>query len=368
MCPPLTCATSVQNQIKVKSIWIQDHSGFSNAAALDAPKYLLWGEEYLQEEMLNTKFRISPTSFFQVNTPAASLLYDLVRQWCGELDEDTTLFDVCCGTGTIGLCIAKNSQALKEIVGLEIVEDAVLDAIANAKLNGITNARFLVGKAEDTILKVVSEYPELKKKWQPAGRVVAADSQDGAAAPSEEAAAAADAASAAPAQEEAPKRTHKFVAVLDPPRGGVHPRVLRALRECEAITRIIYVSCNPVSLIADASVLTRTTSNSAKGPCFVPVQARALDLFPHTPHTELVMMFQRGTPAVDAIIAANVHAAANPPPHFDRRKRAHDEVTPADDDLLPPSEAPEHPETTSVEHPESSSAEHPESDKMEGQQ
>lgn len=264
--------------------------------------------------MLGTKFRISPTSFFQVNTPAASLLYDLVRQWCGDLDENTTLFDVCCGTGTIGLSIAKNSNALKEIVGLEIVEDAVMDAKANAELNGITNARFLVGRAEDTITKVVSEYPDIRRK-----RTGTEDASS----------------SAAP--------LHKFVAVLDPPRGGVHPKVLRALRECEAITRIVYVSCNPNSLINDASVLSRAASKSTPGTPFVPIKAQPVDLFPHTPHTELVTMFQRGTPETEETIKASQFAADNPPPPRDDRKRPHDEVTPAADDEVPPTRTQEQP-------------------------
>lgn len=310
---------------KIKSIWIQEHTGVSNAAALDAPKQLLWGRDYLEEEILGTKFRISPTSFFQVNTPAASLLYDLVRQWCGELDENTTLFDVCCGTGTIGLCIAKNSKALKEIVGLEIVEDAVLDAKANAALNGITNARFIVGKAEDTINSVVREYPEIKKL------AVQSDSSSG------------------------PR--HSFVAVLDPPRGGVHPKVLRSIRECEAITRVIYISCNPTSLIADASVLTRLASKSTPGSAFVPIKAQPVDLFPHTPHTELVMMFQRNTPEAAATIKASEDFANNPPPPKDSRKRPHDDVAASTDDTQPPTSAPIHPELSASAEPVPSSSE-----------
>jgi tRNA (uracil-5-)-methyltransferase len=298
----------------VKSIWIQEHDGVSNAAALDAPKSLLWGREFLEEEMLGAKFRISPTSFFQVNTPAASVLYDLVRQWCGDLDENTTLFDVCCGTGTIGLCISKNSAALKEIVGLEIVEDAVLDAKANAELNSIGNARFIVGKAEETMPKVISEYPSLKKRK-----------------------------GATPSTSEEGAPEHKFVAILDPPRGGVHPVALRAIRECEAISRVVYVSCNPNSLIADASVLTRLQSKSTPGTPFVPIQAQPVDLFPHTPHTELVMMFQRGTPDVERTIAASQHLADNPPPRIEHKKRGHEEVTPAIDDTEAPARVVEQP-------------------------
>lgn len=293
--------------------------------------------------MLGAKFRISPTSFFQVNTPAASLLYDLVRQWCGPLDENTTLFDVCCGTGTIGLCIAKNSSALKEIVGLEIVEDAVLDARANAELNGITNARFIVGKAEDTINQIVSEYPDIKKKI-----VVSATEELGS-----------DGASA-----DTPK--HSFVAVLDPPRAGMHPKVLKAIRECEAITRVVYVSCNPNSLISDASLLTRTISKSTSGTPFVPVKARPVDLFPHTPHTELVMMFQRNTKEADDAIKASQYIADNPLPHIPRAKRGHSEVAEASDDEQAPTNVPEQPanqessasssmqETTSSAHTEAS--------------
>ncbi len=107
----------------------------------DPPIELLSGEPHITQSLCGLDFRISPQAFFQINCGAAETLYRL----CGELahiDKDTTVLDVCCGTGTIGLCLAGQC---KEVIGVDIVEDAVKDANLNAERNGVKNATFEAG-------------------------------------------------------------------------------------------------------------------------------------------------------------------------------------------------------------------------------
>lgn len=98
-------------------------------------------------------FRISPEAFFQVNTQGAEVLYSSAIELL-KPTENTTLVDVCCGTGTIGLCFAKHSG---QVLGLEMIPDAVTDAKANAKVNGIENVEFFEGKAEDILGAVIKK-------------------------------------------------------------------------------------------------------------------------------------------------------------------------------------------------------------------
>lgn len=204
------------------------------------------------------RFQVSPLSFFQVNTPATELLYEQVRKFCGDIDGNSIIFDICCGTGTIGLCIAKNSPSCKKVVGIDIIEDAIKDAEKNAKTNGVENAYFFAGKAEEMMNKVMQEH---------LGEV---------------------------------EKVGDVIAIVDPPRAGLHLKVLRALRECKYINKVVYVSCNQNSLVNDNSALTRAKSNNTPGTPFVPVVAQPFDLFPHTPHCELVVLYQRDVDVVQA--------------------------------------------------------------------
>ena len=97
---------------------------------------------------MDLTFKISPQAFFQINTETAEKLYQEVSN-VASLDQNTVLFDVCCGTGTIGLCL---SSKVKEVHGIDIVEEAIKDANANAKANDITNAEFHAGK--DILLRL----------------------------------------------------------------------------------------------------------------------------------------------------------------------------------------------------------------------
>jgi tRNA (uracil-5-)-methyltransferase len=143
------------------------------------------------------RFRISPASFFQTNTLAAEVLYSLIKEWA-QCSSETTVLDVCCGTGSIGLTLAKQA---KKVVGVDIVEPGILDARLNSRDNGISNVEWFVGKAEDRLSTLVREHT-----W---GRLIA---------------------------------------VVDPPRGGLHIQCIRALRGSRGIKRIVYVSCNANSM------------------------------------------------------------------------------------------------------------------------
>nr|CAH7716372.1 unnamed protein product [Callosobruchus chinensis] len=107
----------------------------------------LWGEKYIYETVLGLKFRISPEAFFQINTKGAEVLYQSAMEFAEPL-QDAIVLDVCCGTGTIGLCFAKHC---KKVLGIESISQAIVDAKENATSNNITNAEFFEGKAEEIL-------------------------------------------------------------------------------------------------------------------------------------------------------------------------------------------------------------------------
>lgn len=200
------------------------------------------GEEWIHEELLGLKFRISPHSFFQTNTPAAEILYSAVGEWA-QLDQDSTVLDVCCGTGTIGISLAKR---VKKVIGIELCQEAVKDAEANAKANGLTNVEFHCGKAEDvfpTILNAVV--------------------------------------------------SPNVTAIVDPPRAGLHSKVILAIRKAEHLKRLVYVACNAKAAMNNFIDLCRAPSNRVRGAAFRPVRAMAVDLFPQTMHCETILLFER---------------------------------------------------------------------------
>jgi len=232
----------------LKSIFVQYYEGISNAAPYDCPMIKIWGDDYIYETLCDLKFRISPSAFFQTNIGATEKLYRIVGEWCGNLDKNTKVLDICCGTGTIGLTVASR---VNQVVGVDNVESAIEDAIHNAKINNIDNCTFIAGKAESVLQKCISEMGITTK-----GSVVG---------------------------------------IVDPPRAGLHSKTIQQIRGCAAIERLIYVSCNPRSLVNDGATLCKMQSNKFPGIPFVPVKAIAVDLFPHTPHCELVVLFERGT-------------------------------------------------------------------------
>lgn len=122
-----------ESGIKVTTLMFQVWDGNSNGITDKAPMETLTGDGYIYENILDCRFRLSASAFFQVNTPAAELLYAKCAEWCSiDANKKTTLLDLCCGTGTIGITMAKS---VEHVVGIEMVPEAIVDAKANAKLN-----------------------------------------------------------------------------------------------------------------------------------------------------------------------------------------------------------------------------------------
>lgn len=206
--------------------------------------------------MLGFKFRISADAFFQVNQTAAEVLYSTVRDLCipnikqeeQRSQSGGTLLDVCCGTGAIGIIL---SPRVDRVIGIELIEQAVKDAIHNATLNNVSNCEFFPGKAELALPRLMSEL----------------SSAGGG-----------------------------LTAVVNPARAGLHHKVIRALRNQPAICRLVYVSCKPDGeamrnfreLCCAPDPLKKLT-----GDAFSPTLAVPVDMFPHTSHCELVLLFER---------------------------------------------------------------------------
>ncbi|CAI5797336.1 tRNA (uracil-5-)-methyltransferase homolog A [Podarcis lilfordi] len=200
------------------------------------------GDKYIYEDLLGLKFRISPHAFFQVNTQAAEVLYSVIQEWT-QVNEETTVMDICCGTGSIGISLAKK---VKKVIGIELCQEAIEDAKVNAQLNELNNVEFHCGKAEDLVPYLVN-FLDLQNS----------------------------------------------ITIVDPPRAGLHSKVIVAIRKAEHIKKLIYVACNPRAAMNNFLDLCRAPSNRVKGSPFRPVKAIAVDLFPHTMHCELLFFFER---------------------------------------------------------------------------
>ena len=193
---------------------------------------LVWGEPDLQERLGELDLRISPEAFFQTNTEMAEELYGVAMEYAG-LQGWERVFDIYCGIGTIALTLAARAG---EVWGVELIEDAVADAIAAARRNDVTNARFFAGDARLAL-------PELLQR---AGR--------------------------------------PDVVVVDPPRAGLSQKVVRRIVDCSP-KRVVYVSCNPTTLAPNAAQLVEAGWRLVK--------VRPVDMFPQTPHIECVALLER---------------------------------------------------------------------------
>ncbi|CAH0564921.1 unnamed protein product [Brassicogethes aeneus] len=206
------------------------------------PSEHLSGDTHIYETILGLKFKISPEAFFQVNTAGAEVLYQSAME-LADPTKNSTVLDVCCGTGTIGLCFAEKCG---QVLGLEIIPQAIEDANENAVANNVKNAEFFTGKAEEILGTVCY------------------------------------------------KSTHDdVIAVVDPPRAGLHQKAILQLRKIRKINKLVYVSCNPSMAMKNFVDLGRPESKTIHGDMFVPVKAVAVDMFPHTKHCELVICFER---------------------------------------------------------------------------
>ena len=190
------------------------------------------GNERFGEELSGLRLQISHSAFFQTNTEMAERLYGVARDYA-DLRGTERIFDLYCGIGTLGLAMAREAG---EVWGLEIVPEAVADAMRNAELNGIDNARFVAANARTGIRPLVEQ----------AGR--------------------------------------PDVVVIDPPRAGLSQKIVRRVIECDA-PRIVYVSCNPTTLAPNAAQLV--------GAGYRLRRVKPVDMFPQTPHIECVALLEK---------------------------------------------------------------------------
>ena len=291
-----------ESYVKVTSVFFQEYAGLSNPKPEDPVQH--WYGQHCIEETLNisdnnnnnsnnstttsSKFQISPGAFFQVNTLGAEVLYgrvvEAVREAASTLTTTTTaatatataatattkkplLLDVCCGTGTIGLVCWK-AGVCSQVLGIDISEPSIHNARQNAALNGaIHNSNTTnnddnttINNDDDTTIKFIANRAEAVLEEE---------------------------------LHQLPKDV-PVVAVVDPPRSGLHHSVLRALRAHEAIRRIVYVSCNPTgTLVPDTTLLCGPPTKKYQGRPFRPLTAQPVDMFPSTPHCEMILVLER---------------------------------------------------------------------------
>ena len=213
---------------KLVSVLHTENDSFSDAVVPEKVN-ILYGRDYIIEELLDLKFKISPFSFFQTNSRGAESLYSIVRDFMGN-GENKVVFDLYCGTGTIGQIAAHNA---KKVIGLELIEEAVEAAKENAKLNGLDNCEFIAGDVAETI-KQVKVKPD--------------------------------------------------IIILDPPRSGVSPKALDYVIKFNA-KEIIYVSCNPKTMVDNLETLLAAGYKVEK--------STVKDMFPNTPHAETVVKLMK---------------------------------------------------------------------------
>lgn len=219
---------ALELEAKLAGIIYCVNDSLSDVVAADE-MHVLYGRDFVEETVLGLKFKISPFSFFQTNTKGAEKLYSIVMDFMGSADAKT-IFDLYCGTGTIGQIAAKKAS---KVIGIELIEEAVVAATENAKLNGLTNCNFIAGDVAKTVNEL-TESPD--------------------------------------------------IIILDPPRPGVHPKALGYVVDFNA-KEIIYVSCNPKTLVEDLKMLI------ASG--YVVEKVMGMDMFANTPHVECVVKLCR---------------------------------------------------------------------------
>ena len=204
---------------------------------------VLWGKPFITDYIGEVKYQISPLSFYQVNPVQTEILYGLALDYAG-LKGEETVWDLYCGIGTISLFLARQA---KQVYGVEIVPQAVIDARNNAKINGITNAEFFEGKAEEVL-------PEYYRRY---------------------------------AVEHGGKKAYADVVVVDPPRKGCDEALLETIVRMQP-ERIVYVSCDSATLARDVKYLC--------GGGYEVKKVRVVDQFPHSVHVETVVLLSQQKP------------------------------------------------------------------------
>ena len=193
---------------------------------------LLYGRDFFMEKLFDLEFKVSVYSFFQTNSAGAEKLYSIVKEFAGDV-ADKTVFDLYCGTGTIGQIMAEAGS--KKVIGIELIEEAVVAANENAKRNHLENCTFLAGD----VLKMVDELKE-----------------------------------------------RPDLIIVDPPRDGIHPKAIGKIIAFGA-PEIVYVSCKPTSLARDLEIFQQEGYQVER--------VKLMDMFPRTVHVETVVLLSRET-------------------------------------------------------------------------
>ncbi|ANQ08195.1 Uncharacterized protein PCOAH_00026740 [Plasmodium coatneyi] len=229
---------------KVVSLYLQEHEN-SNDSTSQSPNEHLWGVEYLEEIILNNRFLLTPSCFFQVNHTSCEILYKRVIDYINTSEKKKNyIFDLCCGTGTISICAANELKGQDvHIVGIDICEDSIICANKNAEMNKIKNYKFIQGRVEELFANEIRNVSE---------------------------------------------KNSNVIVIVDPPRSGLANSVLNILSSNQLIGQIIYVSCNPITLISNVThVLFQNENLKIKNLVFV-------DMFPHTFHLECITNIVKG--------------------------------------------------------------------------
>lgn len=193
---------------------------------------LLYGRDFFMEKLFDLEFKVSVYSFFQTNSAGAEKLYSIVKEFAGDV-ADKTVFDLYCGTGTIGQIMAEAGS--KKVIGIELIEEAVVAANENAKRNHLENCTFLAGD----VLKMVDELKE-----------------------------------------------RPDLIIVDPPRDGIHPKAIGKIIAF-GTPEIVYVSCKPTSLARDLEIFQQEG--------YLVERVKLMDMFPRTVHVETVVLLSRET-------------------------------------------------------------------------
>lgn len=203
-----------------------------NDSITDLEMVVFKGNPYMLEQMEDLKFKVGPVSFYQTNNPQAYNLYKVAREFA-QIGKDDVVYDLYTGSGTIANFVARQA---KMVVGIEYVDEAIVNAKENSKINGIENTRFFAG---DMAKVFTSEF--IKANGAP------------------------------------------DIVITDPPRAGMHEKVIDQLLAI-APKRIVYVSCNPATQARDLTLLCRD---------YKVTKVQPVDMFPHTQHVENVVLLEK---------------------------------------------------------------------------
>lgn len=239
---------------KVVSLFLQEHEN-SNDATDQSSNEHLWGKEFLEETLLNNKFYLTPSCFFQVNRVSCELLYNQVINYINmnlNKKKNTYIFDLCCGTGTIGIsAVSKLMNASDDeniqnhnvqLIGIDICEDSITCAKKNAEINNIKNCKFTQGRVEEQFQNELKYIKESESN---------------------------------------------IIALVDPPRCGLANSTISLLSSHRSINQIIYVSCNPLTLISNV------TNLLFQNECLRIRNMSFVDMFPHTFHVECIVNIEK---------------------------------------------------------------------------